>query len=162
LSNVAIEIGNRVPNDLIEIGNRVPNDLAAAVLKSCVRKGVQLGDTYRVHDDGRFGYCQRVYVGSLKPTGVRMDSDTISDLLNDRDLGDPKTVAQELIDAAGSDDLDLSVSLIMLRTPIALRADVMMAFFHRWRNIPPSRRNSVNEVRKILERDFSQYWEFPK
>lgn len=144
----------------IEIGSRVTNDLTAAVLESCVRNGVRFDETYRMDEDGRFGYCQRVYVGSLKPSGVLMDLDTISDLLDGRDMYDPKAVAQELIAARNSDDLEKSVSLIMSRTPVALHADVIMEFFHRWRNIAPSLRSNVNDVRKILERDFPQYWEF--
>jgi hypothetical protein len=65
----------------IEIGNRVPAELAEIVLRSCVQHRVPLGDTYRVDNDGRFGYCQRIYIGSRKPSGVRIEASTVSGIL---------------------------------------------------------------------------------
>ncbi|MCI0564194.1 MAG: CHAT domain-containing protein, partial [Nitrososphaera sp.] len=64
-------------SNAIEIGSRIPKDLSAAILKSCTKYSVPLSDVYRVDEDGRFGYCQRAYVGSLKPSGVRLDSDAM-------------------------------------------------------------------------------------
>jgi hypothetical protein len=73
---------------------------------------------------------------------------------------DPKTVAEALIDAAQSRDIALAVSSIMAQTPGTLHADVMMEFFHLYRNTLPSQRSdNLIEVRNILRRGFPQYWD---
>lgn len=73
-------------NCTIEIGNRVPAELVEVVLQSCVQSGVPLGDTYRVDNDGRFGYCQRIYIGSRKPSGVRIRAQTVEGILKELNL----------------------------------------------------------------------------
>jgi hypothetical protein len=58
---------------VVEIGARVPGDLFRAVVEVCSASGVWSGGparVYELHDDDRFGYAQRVYVGSQTPSGI--------------------------------------------------------------------------------------------
>ncbi len=70
----------------------------------------------------------------------------------------PKAVTQMLVDAAGSDVLELSVYHIMGRTPVALYTEVIMEFLDIWQEIPPGHRDALDAVRAILKWDFPQYW----
>jgi hypothetical protein len=73
---------------------------------------------------------------------------------------DPKTLAAELLTFAGRDDAERLVTELIQKTPADLRAAVIREFFHLWRNTPPSeRKRGVNEIRRIVQRDFSDYWE---
>jgi hypothetical protein len=54
----------------IEIGSRVPHELVEVVLSVCAQNRVPLASAYCLDADVRFGYCQRIYVGSATPTGV--------------------------------------------------------------------------------------------
>ena len=70
-----------IMNCPIEIGNRVPVELVKIILDYCFRYDVSLAEVYKVEETGRFGYCQRVYIGSRKPSGVHIKAGLPSDLL---------------------------------------------------------------------------------
>jgi len=57
----------------VEKGMRVPSKLFETVMDACLATGIVGSDPrelYELRDDGHFGYSQRIYVGSRKPSGV--------------------------------------------------------------------------------------------
>lgn len=154
----------------IEIGSRVPTELAMAFLESCARNSVPLNDLYKIHEDGRFGYCQRLYIGSRKPSGARVKGNQVSELLDNLSLSnwkgvkkfDPQEVARELLAVSGNADAKTLITELIRKTPSHARSTVMREFLHLWRRIPPSRRegSGVNDARRILERNFPESWDF--
>ena len=78
------------------------------------------------------------------------------------DMRDPKFAAAALVAAGKRENIEKSVALTMSQINKADHEDVIMAFFHAWRNVPPSLRTSdgVDMVRRILERDYPQHWKF--
>jgi len=73
-------------------------------------------------------------------------------------------IAKSLVGAGKGSNVEAAVLSAMAQAPAALHGEIVMAFFHRWRNTVPSARESsgVNEVRRVLERHFPRHWQFLK
>ncbi|MGC1377521.1 MAG: hypothetical protein WA821_14910 [Anaerolineales bacterium] len=68
----------------VELGRRVPVDILQDVVRACVTNGLT-SVAYSINeDDGRFGYTQRIYIGSIsKVKGVQLTSGQLKDLLKE-------------------------------------------------------------------------------
>jgi len=85
-SEIIFEEFSGLFSDTIEIGTLIEEETARSVLKVLLKNGfwpnVNEIKAYRLLDDKKFGYGQRIYLASRDVSGDRIDSNKIEKLLS--------------------------------------------------------------------------------